>query len=78
MKQTQNYGGRPPLPKESVRSVRVVTFLTREENEQLHELAAAEEKSISLTCHDMLVNQIRLSLTLTNVNHSTSNMEGQE
>jgi len=62
MKRTQNFGGRPPLPKECVRSERVVTFLTREENEQLHILAAAEEKSVSQTCHDLLIKEIRLSL----------------
>jgi len=62
MKQMQNYGGRPPLPKESVRSERVVTFLTREENEQLLKLAAAQGKSVSLTCRDILVSEIRLCL----------------
>ncbi|RLA28014.1 MAG: hypothetical protein DRR11_17355 [Gammaproteobacteria bacterium] len=63
MKRTQNFGGRPPLPKECVRSERVVTFLTREENEQLHKLAAAQGKSVSQTCHDLLVNEISLCLS---------------
>jgi len=50
-----NFGGRPPLPVESVRGQRVVTFLTMEENEQLLKMAMMQGKSVSRTCHDLLV-----------------------
>jgi hypothetical protein len=55
MKQNRNYGGRPPLPADAVRSQRVVTFLTTEENEQLLKIATAQGKSVSLACHDLFV-----------------------
>jgi hypothetical protein len=60
MKQNRNYGGRPPLPADAVRSQRVVTFLTTEENEQLLKIATAQGKSVSLACHDILVNGLGL------------------
>jgi len=42
-------------------------------------LGAAQEKSVSLTCHDMLVYQIGLCLYPTKENHHASNtVEGQE
>jgi len=40
---------------ETVRSERVVTFLTRDENKQLIKIAMAEGKSVSSTCHDLLM-----------------------
>ena len=55
MAQKRNYGGRPPLPSDAVRSQRVVTFLTADENERLVKMAADQGKSVSLACHDLLV-----------------------
>ncbi len=78
MKQSQNFGGRPPLPKESVRSERVVTFLTRKENEQLLKLAAEQGKSVSLTCHGLLVNEIGLCLNDRPREFELANLEGQK
>jgi hypothetical protein len=56
----RKFGGRPPLPVDSVRGHRVVTFLTREENEQLVKMATTQGKSVSLTCHDLLVSGLGL------------------
>jgi hypothetical protein len=53
--QQRNFGGRPPLAIDIVRSQRVVTFLTREENQQLLAMATVQGKSVSSTCHDLLI-----------------------
>jgi hypothetical protein len=55
MDQNRNYGGRPPLSADALRSYRVVTFLTEKENEQLLKIAATQGKSVSLACRDLLV-----------------------
>lgn len=64
-RKTQNhvFGGRPPLPVDAVRGERVVTFLTRSEHDQLVNIARAEGKSVSLTCHDLLMKGIEANAT---------------
>jgi len=49
------HGGRPPLPGDIVRSERVVTFLTKQENEQLVSIATAAGMSVSRACHGLII-----------------------
>ena len=51
--------GRPRLPKTDTRSERVVTFVTPSEHRQLKHLANQANQSLSLTCHDLLVQSVK-------------------
>lgn len=53
--------GRPPLPAESARSERIVTFLNPKERNQLDALAAASGKSISAQAHDLIAEAMSAS-----------------
>lgn len=55
--------GRPPLPADIARSERVVTFVTRTEIEILTKLSAAEGKTLSALCHDLLVDSMATRTT---------------
>jgi hypothetical protein len=46
--------GRPPLAPEDVRNNRVVTFVTREELQQLQQLTRKQNESLSALCHHIL------------------------
>jgi len=46
--------GRPPLPIEAVRTERVVTFLTAEQKELLHEYAQMSGHSISAAAQELI------------------------
>lgn len=58
MSRRRVFGGRPPLPKETVRSKRIVTFFTRDEYDKLLVLASEQGKSLSATCHDLIVQKL--------------------
>jgi hypothetical protein len=51
--------GRPPLPPETTRSERVVTFLTQRELEQLQQLAMDQNLALSATVHQLIVEQLK-------------------
>jgi hypothetical protein len=46
--------GRPPKPRDEVRSERVVSFVTRDEFVALTDLADARDESVSATVHQIL------------------------
>jgi hypothetical protein len=46
--------GRPPMPRDRVRSERVVSFVTRSEFESLSRLAARRGESLSSVIHGIL------------------------
>lgn len=46
--------GRPPAPKEEVRSNRIVTFLTDQQLAKLRELAERDRTSLSRACYRVL------------------------
>ena len=56
---TRHRLGRPPLPSEVTRSERVVTFVTREEKQELEVLAATASQSLSAICHHLIVRGLR-------------------
>ena len=58
MSKRRIFGGRPPLPKDTVRSKRIVTFFTQDEYDKLQKLAFSQEKSLSATCHDLIVQKL--------------------
>jgi hypothetical protein len=58
-------GGRPPAPKDRVRSHRIVTFVTPPQMEQLNKLAERRESSMSKLVHELLsesLTQLRITL----------------
>ncbi|MEP1470997.1 MAG: hypothetical protein ABJK25_08510 [Halieaceae bacterium] len=50
--------GRPPLPPETTRSQRVVTFVTQAELEQLHSLADRKNLAISAVVHQIISKEL--------------------
>ena len=54
--------GRPPKPRDEVRSERVVSFVTRDEFAALSDLADAREESVSAVVHRI----VRSALTKQN------------
>jgi hypothetical protein len=57
--------GRPPKPRDQVRSERIVSFVTRDELAVLADLADAREESVSAVVHQIL----RSALTKQNEKH---------
>lgn len=55
--------GRPPEDPETVRSERVVTFLTRAQMRRLRGLAEARGQSMSAVCAEILVDSLQSSPT---------------
>ena len=51
--------GRPPLPRDHVRSERVVSFVTRGEFDALVELADTSNQSVSGVVHRILTSVLR-------------------
>ena len=54
--------GRPPKPRDEVRSERVVSFVTRAEFDALNELAEEREESLSALIHGMLLSALARQL----------------
>jgi len=51
--------GRPPKPRDEVRSERVVSFVTRGELDALTELADIRRESVSAVVHRILISALR-------------------
>jgi len=62
---TRRRRGRPPKPRDQVRSERIVSFVTRDEFAVLSDLADSREDSVSAVVHQIL----RTALTEENSEH---------
>jgi hypothetical protein len=59
VKSTRQRLGRPPKPRDEVRSERVVSFVTRSEFDVLTELAEVRDESVSAIVHRILRSELR-------------------
>ena len=55
----KQFGGRPRLPRQTLRDQRVVTFLTVDERKLLERIAAEADVSVSRACHDLIVRSLQ-------------------